>query len=54
MSTFEPTYLYSMGVAVGAPSRMAVFFALWWAPVAVMISLACYKRLEKSAHFEPH
>jgi hypothetical protein len=43
-----------VGVAVGAPGRMAVFFALWRAPVAVMISLACYKRLEKSAHLEPH
>lgn len=43
-----------IGVLVGAPGWMSVFFALWWAPVAVMFSLACYKRLEKSGNLEPH
>lgn len=41
-----------IGVLVGAPAWLLLLLMLWWAPVAVLHSLACYRRLEKAGTLE--
>ena len=41
-----------VGVLAGAPGWLVLFLMCWWAPVAVLYSLACYKRLEKAGTLE--
>jgi uncharacterized membrane protein len=41
-----------VGVLAGAPGWLVLLLMFWWAPVAVLYSLACYKRLEKAGTLE--
>ena len=41
-----------IGVLAGASAWLLLLLMLWWAPVAVLYSLACYKRLDKAGTLE--
>lgn len=41
-----------VGVLAGAPGWLVLLLMFWWAPVAALYSLACYKRLEKAGTLE--
>lgn len=41
-----------VAVLADAPAWLVLLLMLWWAPVAVLYSLACYKRMEKAGTLE--
>ena len=41
-----------VAILLGAPAWLTLLLMLWWAPVAVLYSLACYRRLEKAGTLE--